>query len=305
MSDFRCLTFSLPAELEEPFTAELWARDLAGCEIQEAAPGVRRLIAWYPEPLPSAMERWDLADWNERGVVLESSTAVGDRDYLQEYRAASRPLELGRGFLVLENDPDDDGAATALENARQQATDQGRSLLRIPARTAFGTGSHESTRLVMHWLEEIPLQGSTVLDVGTGTGILSLAALQLGARRAVGFDLDAQSVVQARINAGLNPTANPPHFFAGRLPALAPPKNDDERWDVALVNVLPERIAADLPRLADLLAAGALMVSSGNLHERRDETLRRFAALGFACRGEKVDGEWAAYLLEKTPEKGH
>jgi ribosomal protein L11 methyltransferase len=309
MSDerFQCLTFAgVPAADEEAFTAELWARGLAGCEIRAGDRGGElRVLAWFPDPLPvamaTAMASWDLGRWSARGVVAVGAEAVGQRDYLAEYRAAARPRELGRGFLTVESDPDDPGCAAIFAAAEAQARDSGRTLLRIPARTAFGTGSHESTQLAVDWLEDLDLDGRTVLDVGTGSGILAFVALSLGAAHVVGFDLDAPSVVVARANAELNADIlsglGRPAFFAGRLAALA-----RGRWQMALVNILPERILGELPALLPLLAPGASVVSSGNLWEHRSEILERFAVHGLACQGEKRRGDWAAFHLVLSPK---
>ena len=321
METYRRLSFLVPAEHEEIFVAELWARGLLGCELQEAtaqesaaaeksAAGVR-IIAYFPDPLPQGIAAWDTAAWSDPGVVRESSEQVAAQDDLAVYRAAAQPIILGRGFLVLENDPDDPGYTDALAAAKRRADDDERQLLRIPARTAFGTGSHETTRLVVDWLEDLSLSGglhgapgledATVLDVGTGSGILAFVARHLGARRVVGFDADAQSVVQARANAALNDGMTGLAFYAGRLAAVGAAV-----FDIALVNVLPERILDDLPLLLSrgtqflpLLAAGGIVVSSGNLHSRRDELVQRYASLGLACRGEKVCGDWIAFLLVK------
>ncbi len=272
-------------EEEELFAAELVARGSLGCEVRDGEGVELRLVAYFPDPLPAAFEAWEAS---RPGIIEEEADVLEEEDWLAGYRAAARPVELGASFLVDVGD----GDAEPLDGHA------GRRILRIPARTAFGTGSHESTRLVVDWLEEIDVHGAEVIDVGTGSGILAFVALHLGARRVVGFDLDTQAVLVARTNCGLNALA--PQLFAGRLEALGEPA----RFDLALVNVLPERILHEMPLLLTHLRGRARLVSSGNLWSRRDELLERFASCGLRRvgqkAGEKVDGDWVAFLLERS-----
>ena len=189
MTRYHRQTYLVPPEHEETFTAELWPLGILGCEVHDDAPGGRlRIDVYLPDPLPQGFAAWDAGAWCARGVETVAEETFADRDWLAEYR----PIEGGRTFLV---DPRDEGFAAETAGAR--------AVLRIPARTAFGTGSHESTRLAVEWLEDCDVQGPAirgldVLDVGTGSGILAFAALKLGARRVVGFDADEAAVLVAR-----------------------------------------------------------------------------------------------------------
>ncbi len=116
-----------------------------------------------------------------------------------------------------------------------------RFVLAIPARTAFGVGSHESTRLAYELLESTPLAGKRVLDVGCGSGILAMAALLLGARAAVGFDFDPAAGLLAGQYARHNGLA--PAIFTGTVAALAAPASADSAFEVVVLNVLPHEIA--------------------------------------------------------------
>ncbi len=272
--------FELPEELEDLLTAELWASGCLGMETKPAERGRLGFEVYFPEPLPPAARGFDRQRWRHRGVELLSAGRFAERDWLAGYRQRARSIELGRRFRVDVGD----GPGPA-------AADDGRVGLAIPAQTAFGTGSHESTRLAVRWLEVLEPAGLDVLDVGAGSGILSFVAEHLGARRVVGFDLDPQAVCIARANARRNRLA--PRLFAGRLAALRPVP----AFDLALVNILPERVVGELPRLRSVLRPEGRVVSSGNLWARRDELLAAFTAAGLVFRGEKRENEWVAFLL--------
>jgi ribosomal protein L11 methyltransferase len=166
----------------------------------------------------------------------------------------------------------------------------------LPARAAFGVGSHESTRLAVELIEELPLAGRDVLDVGTGTGILAFAALHLGARSAVAFDLDPAAVYAARDNARRNRFE--PLLYVGRgdaLPATA-------SFDWVLVNVVPERIRPELPELAARAVAG--MVLSGILLDGVGEVLQEVWKLGLTETARATAEEWVALRVERRPRGG-
>ncbi len=281
--------YRLSRDLEDVVAGLLWA---AGCQgLHELGDGVVREPFVETEDLTLAayfaageeVTELELQVREMPGVSFLGAEVVEERDWLETYRRLTRPLAIGRCFLVDPREPDEPAADNP----------EGRVLLRLPARQAFGTGSHESTRLILELMEAVPLAGRRVLDVGTGSGILSFAALALGARFAAGFDLDLPSALQAGQNRGLNPGG--PSFFAGRLEALG----GEARFDAALVNVLPERILPQFPLLPPLLAADGDLLLSGMLAERLPEVLETVGAWGFTPRAEVREGEWVAWQLRR------
>lgn len=299
-TSYRQITYRVPASHEDEFAAWLAIRGSVGCSVVPDAsdPANVRVTAYFQDG-SSKPAATDLAGWP---AVEESSARLDDADWLATYRAASQPFDVGARFRIDPGEPDDEST----RDVSREAGD-GRTLLRIPARTAFGTGSHESTRLCIFWLEELaerPDFGTwRILDVGTGSGILALCAEKLraqslGAPLVAGYDLDAASVLVARDNARRNGCR--PMLWGGTLESLATCLPESARFDLALVNVLPERILGDYPSLVARLRDGALVVSSGNLVARRDELLSRFAEMGLELAGERSDGEWAALLLRKV-----
>ncbi len=330
MSSYLRRIYTLPAELEESLAADLLQEGTLGASVETQPDGRLRLIAWFPPPpdggpaggehravgaapayppaapapVPPGIRLPPAAPprvWPPlpAGVDLVAEDVLPDADWMAEYRRRAVPFPVGRTLLIDPREPDDPGPAEATAVAAgAAATAEGRRLLRLPARTAFGIGSHPSTSLALELLEGAELAGRAVLDAGTGTGILAFAALAWGAARVLGFDSDPVAAFQARANSRLN--ALHPSLFAGRAAALAP-----RRWrqgaagsfDVVVANVVPEEILPDLADLLPALAAGGALILSGVPAERADEVAAHLAALGLTETGRRLDGEWVALQL--------
>ncbi len=130
---------------------------------------------------------------------------------------------------------------------------------------AFGTGSHPTTRLCLRWLDANIKGGESVLDYGCGSGILAIAALKLGAARAVGVDVDSQAVRASRDNASANQAENVQFF----LPDDAP----HERYDVVVANILTNPLRMLAPLLANAARPGGQIVLSGILEEQAQDVM--------------------------------
>ena len=185
--------------------------------------------------------------------------------------AALRKAVLVERYLL---DPHDDQLATPAPLGIRR--------LYLPAIRAFGTGSHESTRLAVRLLLSENLAGTQVLDVGCGTGTLAFVAALEGARHIVAFDLDRDAAFATREQARANRI---PRLaaFAGPLEAL----RRTARFDVVVANMIHEELAPLLPALHARLAPGGRLLCSGQLVERRgewDDLLRRsgFHSVGSA-----------------------
>jgi ribosomal protein L11 methyltransferase len=271
--------FRLSADLEDQAVAELWAAGTSGVQAFPEPDGRLILEAWFAEGAPPV----DLAALP--GVELVGEEHQPATDWLAVYRGQARPFPVAQTFWVDPRDPDED--PTIFEDP----VPNGRRLLRLPARAAFGIGSHESTRLALELLERTDLAGRRVLDVGTGTGVLAFAALLLGAAAVDGYDDDPASPFHARVNSRLNGLA--PRLFTGRSAALA----TAPRWDLALINVVPEQILPELPALAGRLRPAGELIFSGILGERGRQVLERLRALHLTERDRATEGDWVAFRL--------
>lgn len=136
----------------------------------------------------------------------------------------------------------------------------------------FGTGHHPTTRLCLRALQTLNLSGRSVLDVGTGSGVLAIAARLLGAREAMGLDSDPDAVTSARENLALNPTVDHVRFEVGCLSTAEVP-----RADVVVANLTGVLLARSAVRLVDLVHPGGMLVLGGLMADEQPEILQAFA----------------------------
>jgi ribosomal protein L11 methyltransferase len=275
---YRRFSFVLPRAAEESLADRLWELGTLGLELVDGADGRLRIDAWFAEQAPATVVgRAD--DWLPAEVELVETAAVADEDWMATYRRHARPVRLGSRLVV---DPRDE-ATRPMEEGRS-----GECWLHLPARRAFGTGSHESTRLAVELLEELPLAGRTVLDLGTGTGVLAFAALAGGARWVVALDNDPL----AAMIAGQNRTRNRiwPAIAAGAIDCLRP----EPSFDLAVANILPEQIVGDLAGLAARLRLGGDAVFSGLLDADRQRYEARLGEVGLEMMASRRSGDWVA-----------
>lgn len=217
-----------------------------------------------------------------RGVRYRLVTDIPEGDPLEAYRLASRPFLVGGRLWIDPGDP---------SSAQPPA---GRIALRVPASRAFGTGAHESTRLALLALEQERLEGRCVLDVGTGSGILALAAVALGAESAVAFDVDADAVFVARENAARHPFGHRVRMFAGETVSLA------ARFPVVVANFLPEEFFAISALLLARVAPRGLLILSGIPVAQAQDVRRRVRSPRWSLAGRIAEDGWTCLSLERV-----
>jgi len=210
----------------------------------------RLTIAWQASRVSALFP----ADVDIRCIVKNASTAlrlpadrytvteVPERDWVRLSQAQFAPLKVSSRLWIVPSwhrPPDPDAVNIVLDPG-----------------LAFGTGSHPSTRLCLRWLDEHVKGGETVLDFGCGSGILTIAALKLGADRAFGVDSDRQAVVVSQANAEQN-RVQAKFYSADSAPLI--------HADVVLANILANPLKLLAPLLAEATRPGGLLVLSGIL----------------------------------------
>ncbi|MGY1521950.1 50S ribosomal protein L11 methyltransferase [Luteimonas sp. A482] len=229
--------------------------------------------------LLAALEAFDPGlDWSGAGF-----RKVEDQDWERAWMDQYAPLRFGsRTFIVPWNHelPDD-------------ARGDDAAVVRLDPGLAFGSGTHATTSLCLQWLDALGvdglLRGATVLDFGCGSGILALAALKLGAARAVGIDNDPQALIATADNAQRNEVAQ-------ALDVFEPGKAPREAYPVVVANILASALDTLAPELAARTAPGGRIALSGILDGQQEPLLQRygewFDALAVAQEGDwiRIDG---------------
>ena len=271
MNDF-LLEISCDPKREEEMIGRLFLTRSTGSTSDDLGP--LTLITAYFE---SAADRDEAASF-----FADVDARASERepvDWLQQYQQLLQPLFIGQSFVVA---PD----------ARLIPEGTARHALVIPQEQAFGTGSHETTSLCIELLETLDLVGRRGLDVGSGSGILALAMLRLGAAKAIAFDNDTDAYGALRDNRmrnGVGESHMP--LFIGSVEALR-----GGRFDVVTMNIIPEVILPLLPQVLE--RAGGTLILSGILTTRRDDVV---AACPLPLRAERERGEWWAGLFAAAP----
>ncbi|EFA91682.1 ribosomal protein L11 methyltransferase [Hoylesella buccalis ATCC 35310] len=182
-------------------------------------------------------------------------------------------------------------------DARAGRKPAGHSLINIgiEAKQAFGTGTHETTRMMIGAMLQLSLKGKRVLDSGCGTGILGIAALKLGAEAVVGFDIDEWSVENTQHNAAINEVDNI-EVFHGDAHVLS---HVSGVFDVVLANINRNILLNDMPAYLEIMNAGSVLIISGFYEEDVKLLDEKANSLGLVKTSQKTDNHWCCLTFIK------
>ena len=223
------------------------------------------------------------------GTLEITFAEVNEDDWANNWKEFFHPLKIGEKFVV--------------KPTWEPYEPDGRIVLEIDPASSFGTGRHETTALCLEELENEPLAGVSLLDMGCGSGILGIGAALLGASDVVCVDIEEGAARAASENAVVN------QLPAGVLKAYCGNVLDDEKlrrevirvnkYDYIAANIVADVILAMLPLFKECLRSGGVMVLSGILSTRREDVLEALAAAGFTIRTSRERNDWAVVVAEK------
>ena len=214
-------------------------------------------------------------------VTLETE-GLDEEDWAESWKQYYHPIRLGRVVIV-----------PAWQTYTPAA---GEVTVRMDPGMAFGTGTHETTRLVISLLEEELAGGERVLDVGTGSGILAICARKLGAASCAAYDIDPVAVKVARENFRENDC---PDISVGVSDLLRGVSLEGGAFDICLANIVAEilcRMAPDLPRC---LTSGGRVIVSGIVRDKAEEVDTAMKAAGFERTNARFENDWVAMVYRK------
>ena len=171
---------------------------------------------------------------------------------------------------------------------------ENRTILSIDPGAAFGTGTHATTSLCLELLQGFVDDDTEMLDIGCGSGILGLASVLLGCKKAFGVDIDAQSVKTARENAEINGISDKATFEVGDLTQVVSGK-----YGVICANIVADVIIRLLPDVDEFMTEGGVLIVSGIIDIRKDDVLKAVNDNGFKIADQKYKDNWCAFVLKK------
>jgi len=284
------LSITVPHEYVEPISY-LFGRYGKGVSTELAGEGKVLLRTYLTTRSRQRMARIDvgvrLVGAIEPIGDLEIRELPEDEDWMESWKSHFRILRIGTRLVI---------KPTWLELDFTASPDD--IVIEIDPGVAFGTGYHPTTDTCLQAMEQHIAPGMTVLDLGTGSGILTIAAIKLGAGLVTALDIDSQAVTAARRNfrrLGIN---NQVRLGQGSVPHPTAPAGN---FDLAVANISARGVADRCPFILTALKPGALFIASGLLNTQKEEVAAVVEPLGFSLISEWPQEQWTT-LLYRAPE---
>ncbi|WP_281184538.1 50S ribosomal protein L11 methyltransferase [Trichlorobacter lovleyi] len=262
-----------PDDIPELAIAQITCYFSLPCRIEQQLAQITGFLAALPGYIPAAPPRVSL---------------LGEEDWASSWKAHFKPLAIGQRLLI----------TPSWETGRQ---DEGRAVIVLDPGMAFGTGGHETTRLCLECLEGLlvpppeQLEQIKILDLGTGSGILAIAAAKLGALQIDAVDIDPQAVIVAEENCALNKVADRISCSTTPLEQLG------DGYRIILANILAEELVRMAPGIVSRMAPGGSLILSGILAEREALVRNGFDPFPLSFEASLAAGEWRCLHYRRLP----
>ena len=250
------------------------------------------ITAYYPETANLEMIRQEvkerlvqLRDFGlEIGETQLTTQQLAEEDWADNWKKYFEPARITHDLTIVPSWTD-------------YEVTTGEKIIKLDPGMAFGTGTHPTTKMSLFALEQVLRGGETVLDVGTGSGVLSIASSLLGAKEIFAYDLDDVAVRVAQENIALNAGTENIHVAAGDLL-----KGIDIEADVIVANILADILVNLTDDAYRLLKDEGYLIMSGIISEKWNLVWESAEAAGFFLETHMIQGEWNACVFKKTKE---
>ncbi|MCD7740998.1 MAG: 50S ribosomal protein L11 methyltransferase [Ruminococcus sp.] len=235
----------------------------------------------------AALKAQDLS--NSLGRLEIESASIHDEDWANNWKKYFKPIKIGERLLIK-------------PSWEQAAENESRKILQIDPASSFGTGQHDTTSLCLELIEQKTNKGDKVLDIGCGSGILSIGALLLGAKTATAVDIEPNSVKTAAENALDNGFGEDRYLtYCGNVATDAKLREEiGKDFDMVCANIVADVLISMSQVFGEFLKSGGRLVISGIIDERLNETLDAVKQGGFELIETKSRGGWNAAFFTKA-----
>lgn len=298
------------SEAVEPISGIFYTLDCKGVSIEDP----NDILGREQGPLT-----WDFADINvleHKGEYAVVKGYFSDEDNMEEVvtyvkekvkEIKDMGFDVGRGEVLVEKTHEEDWANNWKKYYKPSKVGEkivvkpiwedyekkdDELVVELDPGMAFGTGDHETTRMCIQALEKYVEKDSTVFDVGTGSGILAIAAAKLGARKAVGVDLDPVAVESAKENVSYNDLDNIEVLYGNLVEVI------EGKADIVVANIIAEIICILIYDVKRVLKQGGMFITSGIIHERVKMVTDKLEESGFEVIKVNKDGEWNCIIAK-------
>ncbi|HIX28932.1 MAG TPA: 50S ribosomal protein L11 methyltransferase [Candidatus Blautia stercoravium] len=316
-------------EAEDVIISSLYDIGLEGAQIEDHVPlTTLEKEQMFVDILPDMQEDDGIAylsffvEETEGGELLMNGEVTGQEEILkaveEELDSLRNFMDIGEGSIEIDETEDIDWINNWKQYFKQfyvddiliipswekvRKEDEGRMIIHIDPGTAFGTGMHETTQLCIRQLKKYVTKDTELLDVGTGSGILSIAALKMGAKHAVGTDLDTCAVPAVEENKDANDI--PEAAFDMMIGNIIDDKEVQdtvgyEKYDIVVANILADVLVPLTPVIIHHMKKGGIYITSGIIDNKEETVVNAVKAAGLEVLEVTYQGEWVSVTARKN-----
>ena len=316
-------------EAEDIIISSLYDIGLEGAQIEDHVPlTALEKEQMFVDILPDMQEDDGIAylsffvEENEAGELLMNGEVTSQDSIVkaveEELESLKAFMDIGEGSIEIDETEDIDWINNWKQYFKQfyvddiliipswekvKEEDKGRMIIHIDPGTAFGTGMHETTQLCIRQLKKYVTEDTDLLDVGTGSGILSIAALKMGAKHAVGTDLDPCAVPAVEENKEANEI--PTDSFDMMIGNIIDDKEIQdtvgyEKYDIVVANILADVLVPLTPVIVNQMKKGGIYITSGIIDNKEETVVNAVKAAGLEVLEVTYQGEWVSVTARKN-----